>query len=118
MFRLDGPGTSLSGRFVNCNMTGNACFGAENISGTFVNCSGDYNSFVGKNISGTFNNCRGNSGSFSSNAFDGTMTGTFINCIGGQSSFCPLIVVEIIMANTTIALPDLAPLDLWSWLDI
>lgn len=89
MFRLDGPGTSLSGRFVNCNMTGNGCFVAENISGTFVNCSGDYNTFVGKNISGTFNNCRGNSGSFSSNTFDGTITGTFINCIGGQSSFCP-----------------------------
>jgi hypothetical protein len=54
----------------------------------FEDCVGGNNSFNNTTVSGTFINCTGESNSFASNSLgSSTANGTFINCQGGTSSF-------------------------------
>jgi hypothetical protein len=76
----------ISGIFINCVGDANS-FGdnGATVSGTFINCTAGDNSFgYSGTVSGTFTNCIGGADSFGR---DGTLSGTFTNCIGGADSF-------------------------------
>jgi hypothetical protein len=77
----------ISGIFINCVGDANS-FGdnGATVSGTFTNCIASSNSFgsAGSIASGTFTNCTAGNNSFGNS---GTISGTFTNCIGGEGSF-------------------------------
>jgi hypothetical protein len=78
----------ISGIFINCVGDANS-FGdnGATVSGTFINCTAGNGSFgrVGSIVSGTFTNCTAGDNSF---GYSGaTVSGTFINCTAGDNSF-------------------------------
>jgi hypothetical protein len=79
---------SSNGVFVNCSTGGQ--FSRDNVTGTFINCTGQNFSFGLVNSSGTFTNCKAGDWSFGSGFGSGAglnASGTFTNCKAGDWSF-------------------------------
>jgi hypothetical protein len=69
-----------------CRTIGNESWNAAIVSGTFINCQGQSETFAGagqnRNASGTFVNCTGSFGGGFGSGQGGIASGTFINCAG------------------------------------
>ena len=69
-----------------CRSNGNDSWSAAIVSGTFINCQGNSETFAGggqnKIASGTFVNCTGSFGGGFGSGQGGVASGTFVNCSG------------------------------------